>query len=55
MRLGRAVGLLWWIGREREGRSSRTTTAERVERVLAIDHWISRNADELVETARRAV
>ncbi|HTH71473.1 MAG TPA: phosphotransferase [Candidatus Saccharimonadales bacterium] len=55
VRLGRAAGLLWWIGREREGRSSKTTTAERVERVLAIDQWISRNANELVETARRAV
>jgi len=55
VRLGRTVGLLWWIGREREGRSSKTTTAERVEHVLAIDQWISRNADELVQTARRAV
>jgi homoserine kinase type II len=53
-RLGRAVGLLWWIGREREGRSSKTATAERVERVLALDTWISRNSDQLVETASRA-
>ena len=53
MRLGRAVGLLWWIGRERDGRSSKTSTAERVERVLAVDQWISHNAGVLVDTARR--
>jgi homoserine kinase type II len=53
IRLGRAAGLVWWIGREREGRSSKTTTAERVERLLAIDQWISRNANELIETASR--
>ena len=50
-RLSRAAGLLWWIGREREGLSSKTATAERVARLHAIDEWISRNADELVDHA----
>jgi homoserine kinase type II len=54
VRLGRAAGLVWWVGRERQGLSSKTDTAERVERLLSIDAWVSRNADELVQTALRA-
>ena len=53
-RLGRAVGLLWWVGREREGRSSKTNTAERVQRLRDVEMWISRNADDLVDAAVRS-
>ena len=53
-RLSRAAGLVWWVGRERQGLSSKTDTAERVERLLSIDAWVSRNADELVHEALRA-
>jgi len=50
-RLSRAAGLVWWVGRERQGLSSKTDTAERVERLLTIDAWVTRHADELVEAA----
>jgi Ser/Thr protein kinase RdoA (MazF antagonist) len=50
-RLSRAAGLVWWVGRERQGLSSKTDTVERIERLLSIDAWVTRNADELVETA----
>jgi homoserine kinase type II len=50
-RLSRAAGLVWWVGRERQGLSSKTDTAERIDRLLSIDAWVTRNADELVETA----
>jgi len=53
-RLSRAAGLVWWVGRERQGLSSKTDTAERIERLLSIDAWVTRNADELVETALAA-
>ncbi len=53
-RLGRAVGLVWWIGRERQGHTSKTTTAERAQRLVQIDAWIARRGDELVDAALRA-
>jgi homoserine kinase type II len=53
-RLSRAAGLIWWVGRERQGLSSKTDTAERIERLLRIDAWVTRHADELVETALAA-
>ena len=53
-RLSRAAGLVWWLGREREGLSSKTDTAERVERLLQIEAWMSRHAEELVDVALRA-
>lgn len=53
-RVARAAGLIWWVGREREGSSSTTNLAERVQRLQTVESWMSRNADGLVDMMARA-
>lgn len=54
IRLARAIGLVWWIGRQRLGLSRAADTAARVRRLMDVDGWLRDHAVELTAELRSA-
>lgn len=54
IRLARAIGLVWWIGRQRLGLSRAADTAARVKRLMDVNGWLRDHAVELTAELRSA-
>lgn len=54
IRLAKAIGLVWWIGRQRLGLYLAEDTAARVRRLMDVDGWLRDHAVELTAELRSA-